>query len=118
MTGNAGAVCVGIATAGHYGQMANPKFADYVRERPPINARQAAQLLGVSERSVARMIEAGTLAASKLGDSLNAPYVLDLGDVLVAHARRKLGEIDLLEDATDHPLDDPGLFDRTEAKTA
>lgn len=95
--------------------MANNPLADFIRERSPIDSRQAAKLLGLSERSVGRMIAAGSLQAARLGDAPNAPYVFDLGDVLLAHARRVLRRRDELDELDDVDDDDAGLFDRAEA---
>lgn len=86
-------------------------LADYVRRHSPISMTAAANLLGRSDRSVTRMIEAGQLAEpARFGKAPNSPLMFDLADVLLALCRRVLDDEDLAD-----VDDDPGLFDRTEA---
>lgn len=46
-----------------------------------MNVAQAAEALGLSRRTILRRIEAGDIAATKLGDGETSAYVIDRTEV-------------------------------------
>lgn len=61
--------------------LTNARQATYVRHMPNITTAEAAQMLGVSVRTVHRMVSAGTLTPTIKGPGVTGAYFIDAEQV-------------------------------------